>query len=115
VAKTNPTDLARLRGFAGELREQVDERSTQLLARGECILHWLETTYERRESGPTEIPEMPFSGVLLMQTTRRSEAGPVNPFDPLGLTPVPIPYDVFKARLSAERRERTEQLASCAN
>jgi anaerobic magnesium-protoporphyrin IX monomethyl ester cyclase len=115
VAKTNPTDLARLRGFAGELREQVDERSTQLLARGECILHWLETTYERRESGPTEIPEMPFSGVPLMQTTRRSEAGPVNPFDPLGLTPVPIPYDVFKARLSAERRERTEQLASCAN
>jgi hypothetical protein len=105
----------RLRAFAGELRERVDERSTQLLARGECILHWLETTYERRESGPVEMPEMPFSGMSLAETTRRAPGGPVNPFDPLGLTPVPIPYDVFKARLGAERRERCEQTASCAN
>ena len=115
VAKADATDQVRLRTFAAELRERVDERSTQLLARGECILHWLESTYERRESGPVEIPEMPFSGAVPIQTTRRTEAAPANPFDPLGLTPVPIPYDVFKARLNAERRERCEPPAVCAN
>jgi len=115
VAKADPADQVRLRTFAAELRERVDERSTQLLARGECILHWLESTYERRESGPVEIPEMPFSGAVPIQTTRRTEAAPANPFDPLGLTPVPIPYDVFKARLNAERRERCEPPAVCAN
>ena len=115
VAAANPTDQVRLRNFAGQLRERVDERSTQLLARGECILHCLETTYERRESGPAEIPEMIFSSASPTQAARLSMAAPVNPFDPLGLTPVPIPYDVFKARLSAERKERSEQLAPCAN
>ena len=115
VASTDPTDQGRLRSFAGELRERVDERSTQLLARGECILHCLETAYERRESGPAEIPEMTLSGASPTLAARRSEAASVNPFDPLGLTPVPIPYDVFKARLSAVGRERSEQPASCAN
>ena len=115
VASTDPTDQGRLRSFAGELRERVDERSTQLLARGECILHCLETAYERRESGPAEIPEMTLSGASPTLAARRSEAASVNPFDPLGLTPVPIPYDVFKARLSAVRRERSEQPASRVN
>ena len=116
VAKSDPQDQTRLRAFAGELRERVDARSTQLLARGECILSWLETTYQRRETGPVEIPEMPFSDVSSFQPTRRSEAGAVNPFDPFGLTPIPIPYDVFKARLNAERRVHSEQQpASCPN
>jgi len=35
-----------------------------------------------------------------------------NPLDPLGLTPVPIPYDVFKARLAAERDEQPLAAAS---
>ena len=113
VAGTNPTDQARLRGFAAEMRDRIDERSTALLARGERILHWLETTYERRGSGPVEIPELCFPAEVSSQPLRRAETPELNPFDPLGLTPVPIPYDVFKARLGAERREPSEQLASC--
>jgi anaerobic magnesium-protoporphyrin IX monomethyl ester cyclase len=115
VAGADPADQVRLRSFAGELRDRVDERSTTLLARGERILHWLETTYEHRAAGPAEIPDLTFAGAFSTHSTRLSEAAPVNPFDPLGLTPVPIPYDVFKARLNAERKERSEQPAPCEN
>jgi hypothetical protein len=105
----------RLRAFANELRERVDERSTQLLTRGEHILHWLETTYAHRESGPMDIEEMPVYGNRVPYTeTQFAQAGMVNPFDPLGLTPVPIPYDVFKSRLNAEHADNREQLVSCA-
>jgi len=113
VAATDPADQARLRGFAAEMRDRIDERSTQLLARGERILHWLETTYEHRASGPTEIAEVSLPAEVSTQPLRRVEAPEANPFDPLGLTPVPIPYDVFKARLGAEQRQRPDQLASC--
>lgn len=113
VAKTDPTDYVRIRGFAREMREQVDERSRDLLARGEQILNWLETTYERRQQGPVEIPKMPTVGsrypYLPMQA---AEASRVNPFDPLGLIPVPIPYEVFKARLAAEHPKQAESRAT---
>ena len=63
----------------------------QLLARGECILHWLETTYERRESGPVEIPEPPFARLSSTQTVQRSRPDRSILYDPLGLTPFPSP------------------------
>lgn len=114
VARANPSDQARLRGFAAELRERVDERSTELLARGERILHWLENTYAHRASGPGDIEEMPAYSASPPHLTTQSPVAPAdNPFDPLGLTPVPIPYDVFKARLGAEQSGHPQQLESC--
>lgn len=112
VAMTDPSDQPRLHAFASGMRERVDERSMDLLARGEQIQSWLETAYERRAEGRFEVPEFPGAGFRSIGWTLPS-AGSVNPYDPLGLTPVPIPYDVFKARLSDERLE--QQAASCAN
>jgi anaerobic magnesium-protoporphyrin IX monomethyl ester cyclase len=104
VSGSNPSDQVKLRAFAAELRERVDERSIQLLARGESILHWLEATYANRESGPVEVPDLrACTGPACPATTERSQSARANPFDPLGLTPVPIPYEVFRARLNAER------------
>ena len=104
VARTDPSDQVRLRAFAGELRDRIDGRSAELTARGEAILHWLEASYANREFGPVEAPEIPaYAGRASLKATELPEAGRTNPFDPLGLTPVPIPYEVFKARLSAER------------
>lgn len=115
VAKTDPTDQARLGGFAGETRERVDERSSELLERGERILNWLETTYERRQSGPVDGPELSlFATRSANPATQAPEPEWGNAVDPLGLTPVPIPYDVFKARLSAERTEHLEKVAPSA-
>jgi anaerobic magnesium-protoporphyrin IX monomethyl ester cyclase len=115
VAKTDPTDQARLGGFAGQMRERVDERSSELLARGERLLNWLETTYERRQSGPVDAPELSPSGRRgAYPATQAREPGLGNAFDPLGLTPVPIPYDIFQARLSAERTAHLEKLAPSA-
>jgi anaerobic magnesium-protoporphyrin IX monomethyl ester cyclase len=114
VAKTDPGDQVRLRGFASELRERIDERSLDLLARGESILNWLETAYARRESGPVEMPEMPLARTNSQNSLAETlEPRGRNPLDPLGLIPVPIPYDVFRARLNAERTD-TPQPASCA-
>ena len=113
VAAADPSDQVRLRAFAGELRERVDERSTELLSRGERILHWLESAYARRKSGPVEIPDLPVYTARGFAPPRESQgAGRMNPFDPLGLTPVPIPYEVFKARLSRDPGERCEQPVS---
>ncbi|HXK04723.1 MAG TPA: radical SAM protein [Verrucomicrobiae bacterium] len=113
VAVADPSDQVRLRAFAGELRERVDERSTELLARGERILHWLESAYACRESGPVEIPDLPvYTARSFAASPDSQNAGGVNPFDPLGLTPVPIPYEVFKARLSRDLGERREQPVS---
>ncbi len=116
VVKTDPTDQARLNGFAGEMRERVDQRSSELLERGERILNWLETTYARRQSGPVDAPEVGPSGIHYAYPATSARApGSGNAFDPLGLTPVPIPYDVFKARLNAERTEHLEKPAPAAN
>lgn len=112
VAKADPSDQPRLHAFASEMRERVDERSMELLVRGERIQSWLETAYERRGQGRFEPPELPGAGFRSFTSTLPG-AGWVNPYDPLGLTPVPIPYDVFKARLTDERLE--QQAASGAN
>jgi radical SAM superfamily enzyme YgiQ (UPF0313 family) len=107
IARSDPRDQVRLRGFAHQMRERVDERSRELLARGECILNWLETTYLRRDEGPVEAPEMP-AATGRISYPPQAAAEYSNPLDPLGLTPVPIPYDVFKARLNAERQQDPE-------
>jgi anaerobic magnesium-protoporphyrin IX monomethyl ester cyclase len=110
VAGCDPDDQVRLRDFAREMRERVDGRSRDLLARGEQILHWLETSYARRDEGPLEALEMPaITGPVVGLRQQAPESG--NPLDPLGLTPVPIPYQVFKARLTAERRQEPRKAA----
>jgi len=110
VARADPSDQVRMRAFAREMRERVDERSRGLQARGERILSFLETAYQRRSKGCYEIPDMPPSEPRAMPT-QPSAPGWNSPFDPLGLTPVPIPYDLFKARLAAERQEHAAQAA----
>ena len=116
VVKRDLSDQAKLRRFAGELRECVDGRSIGLLARGEWILHWLETTYARRDSGPVDMPDMPgYSFSAPLAPSVGAASGRTSLLDPLGLTPVPIPYEVFKARLNAEQTEQPEQPACCAS
>jgi hypothetical protein len=101
VATADPLDQPRLHAFASEMRERVDERSMDLLARGEQIQGWLEAAYERRADGRFEVPQ---SHASAFRSFAATVAGPgwTNPYDPLGLTPVPIPYDVFRARLADE-------------
>jgi anaerobic magnesium-protoporphyrin IX monomethyl ester cyclase len=104
VSRCNPADQPRIREFAREMRETVDERSRELLVSGESILKWLETSYERRGQGTVDMSEMPVNRSHYGSPPESKEPQPgwPNPFDPLGLTPIPIPYDVFKARLAAE-------------
>jgi radical SAM superfamily enzyme YgiQ (UPF0313 family) len=107
VAVTDPTNTAKSREFASEMRQRIDDRSRDLLARGECILKWLETTYDRRALGPVAVPEMLDTGTAT-PTLRGRPFQTANPLDPLGLTPVPIPYELFKSRLEGERQSTTE-------
>lgn len=48
VAKEDPHNQVRVRAFAREMRQTVDDRSYELHAQGERILSWLNRTYERR-------------------------------------------------------------------
>lgn len=100
VARGN-LEADRSRAFAGEMRQRIDDRSRDLLTRGEGILKWLEAAYEHRDSGLLDVPAELETGTATV-APRPTQAP--NPLDPLGLTPVPIPYDIFKARMEDERR-----------
>jgi radical SAM superfamily enzyme YgiQ (UPF0313 family) len=109
VVVAEPADKDGARNFAQEMRQRIDERSRDLLARGECILKWLETAYERRELGPVAVPESLDIGPASAMLSRRPIQA-TNPLDPLGLIPVPIPYDVFKVQLEGERQSNATPL-----
>lgn len=104
VAVSDPSDAGGARQFASQMRQRIDDRSRALLARGECILKWLETAYERRELGPVAVPEMLEGGATTGRSPNRTGQA-ANPLDPLGLIPVPIPYEIFKSQLEGERRQ----------
>ena len=57
VARCNPSDYARIRTFARELRERVDCHSRGLLTRGERVLNCLEATYAHRKAGFDGLPK----------------------------------------------------------
>ncbi len=96
VEHCDPEDQSHLRGFSAQMRERIDNRSRDLLMRGERILNALETSHGRQS--PVEVPEF-------TAWQRPAPPAPVNTLDPLGLTPTPIPYDVFRARMEAEQQE----------
>jgi hypothetical protein len=115
VSVADPADAAKSLAFSREMRERIDERSRELLATGERIIAWLEATYEARDRGPVPPPEAP--GPLARSgaaVPSRPGSGWNSPFDPLGLTPVPIPYEVWSARRAAEREGREEDAERAA-
>lgn len=99
VASSGARQTGGAHAFANQMRQRIDDRSRELIGKGECIVQWLETAYQRRDVGPSVIPEV--LGDLPSFSERASPA--VNPLDPLGLVPVPVPYEVFKSRLEQER------------
>jgi anaerobic magnesium-protoporphyrin IX monomethyl ester cyclase len=104
VSQAKAIDQTSIQGFAREMRQSVDGRSQALLSRGEQILDWLEATYEQCHTH--EETSVAGSGRPLLST--RDEA---NPFDPLGMTPVPIPYLLFRAKLAETATEHNETLS----
>ncbi len=122
VAASDPNDQVRIRDFAREMRERVDERSRELRAQGECIQSRLGDAYERRDQGakvarptPTEVglpflgcKPVPYRGLdsLVELELATPEAGWVDVADLFGIAPAPIPYHVFKNRLEQQKEER---------
>jgi anaerobic magnesium-protoporphyrin IX monomethyl ester cyclase len=120
VAVVDPSDHATIRTFAREVREHVDERSAELHAQGEIILHWLNDAYERSGRGSNvlrlrseSLAEMlflgckpvPYSGLdglgrQVFAVPMSKAAGKEDLFE---ITPFFIPYNIFKSRMSQQK------------
>lgn len=116
VTVVDPSDQVAIRDFARKLREQVDERSRELHARGERIQGWLGEAYEHRDKNvkpakfvPTEVglpflecKPVPYYGVDSLPELEFAalKAGGGDGVDLIGLASAPIPYNVFKRRLT---------------
>jgi radical SAM superfamily enzyme YgiQ (UPF0313 family) len=111
----DPTDQVRIRGFAQEMRQEVDAASERLRREGESILSWLENAQSGGEIAsrfsrpqPTVASDLSWEGQAIPYSGL--DALGQSPLDPgavdlFGLGTRPIPYDVFRQRLDAERRE----------
>jgi hypothetical protein len=119
-----------LHGFAREMRQEVDRRSSVLFDDGERIIEWLTNLYERRDEEPPATPApypinmgtrahasaelsgphaslMPYRGPQSLQ-----EAGPewggtgryALP-DLFGVAPGAIPYETFRKALAQQEEE----------
>lgn len=119
VAACDPSDYIAIRAFAREIRQSVDERSAELHAQGERILHWLERSYESRGQG-AKVPKLlpageglsfldwepvPYRGLESLTELDWTPPAAGNGADLFGLASGPIPYDVFKSRLAAQESE----------
>ena len=121
VADAPALDYASIRGFAREMRRQVDERSKTLHIQGEKILNWLTDTYTRREKStfgmqdrnpaidslPFLAPRpMPYTEIGQMEEMEFSADCPEDlqkSLDFFGIAPVAIPYSEFKHRLAGQK------------
>lgn len=115
VAGCDPADQAGIRAFARDLRERVDRHSGVLLTRGERILNWLEETYARRKAGckgPVPAPAEDPAAVAAAQTSSVPEIAGLEfirvpgweRIDLFGVSRAPVPYEVFRSRLTEQSR-----------
>jgi radical SAM superfamily enzyme YgiQ (UPF0313 family) len=121
VAGADPKDQTAIRAFAGEMREKVDARSTELHADGERLLRWITASHEQRQplpasalapgSQPAESPWAAWAAIPYRGLETLEQPVPVMPDDgwlaALGLldpaSTRPIPYDEFKRQLEQEK------------
>jgi len=108
IKSTDPANRLALQGFAGEMREIVDEGSRGLHLQGERILEALNEAYDRRglsvsqiASSPAASCASPFFGMGGPEQGAYSQ-GYIGLIDLFGLTPTPIPYQTFKSQLSRQ-------------
>lgn len=125
VAACDPADGVALRSFARDARLRVDQHSRELLVRGERILNSLEDTYARNVPGvPYYAPAPPQP--LGFDPAKEHIPTPVIPgleftrpgsgwegVDLFGVAQAPVPYNIFRARLTEETR--TGEEAVCAS
>jgi anaerobic magnesium-protoporphyrin IX monomethyl ester cyclase len=117
-----PGDDISIRAFAKEMRQGVDDKSAELKAKGEFLLHWLEETNAgrgRQEDILASLPGtrarsfassqyLPYRGLDSLQNFDflGPEMGWVDGIQPFGLSPAAIPYTTFKEQLAKHREER---------
>jgi anaerobic magnesium-protoporphyrin IX monomethyl ester cyclase len=114
VMANDPHDQVLIRGFARQMREEVDAASASLRHDGERILAWLEDAYADVAAGspqrqvtaqwadlelPWETQAIPYRGVEHLADASLS----IGDLDLFGLGSRPIPYGEFRKRLDAER------------
>jgi radical SAM superfamily enzyme YgiQ (UPF0313 family) len=124
VAACNPRDDAAIRSFARDQRTRVDRHSATLLVRGERLLNWLEATYARKEAGlrgPAPVPVEQSDSALPATHSGvpdipgldfiRSGSG-WEQIDLFGVARAPVPYDVFRLRLTEYKRSGAQNADS---
>jgi hypothetical protein len=110
-----------MRGFAKEMRQEVDARSSNLHAQGERLIDWMTDAYERRAGGHPMPPPpqvrtvqpaqraslVPYRGLESLQRreyaaaqAERGDAG-----DLFGIAPGAIAYDEFKRQMAEMEEE----------
>lgn len=100
VTDVDTNDHLAIRGFAREMRIQVDERSAELRVQGERLLRRLDDAYEYHIKGD-RAPGREMLGNLEFAAPR-SMSG-THPFD---VAPAAIPYHVFKNRMNKQKEGR---------
>ena len=120
IESADPSNRLELQGFAADMRAVVDGRSRHLHSQGERILNALNYAYDRRSQGSPGAwparersvealqagfasPYFGMGGPEQGAYTLRSTETSMGEADIFGLTPVPIPYHLFKSQLSRER------------
>ncbi len=107
VEAEDPGEQLAIRGFAREMRERVDERSSELHARGESLLQRLNDAYKRRgqKTGRPELPAagfmgckpVPYQGLDSLEKSKLDKVGMIiGPF-------TAIPYNVFRNQMERQR------------
>ena len=118
----DPGDGLSIRAFAKEMRQRVDDKSAELKAKGEFLLHWLEetnagrgrhvslpatpiATCSRPLPGPQFVPYSDLDGLENVDFLG-PEMGWVDGIHVFGLSPTVVPYTTFKEELAKYQEER---------
>ena len=128
VAAIDPKDHVMISDFAGEMRDQVDERSSKLHAQGEQILRWLNEAFERRGEGAQKPKPMqrkvglpflscnslPYTGLDSVRELKASagltgEVGWIHGTNLFTRAPEVIPYNIFRKQLAKESQKESER------
>jgi len=130
VVRADPADQLMLQGFAREMRQEVDRRSSLLFDDGERLIQWLTNLYERRGEEPSAAPQpypIPLglprqagAGLPARQTSPMPYRGPQSldeagpewagtgryalP-DLFGIAPGAVPYETFRKALAQQNEE----------
>ncbi len=122
VVDCPPGEDIAIRAFAKEMRQRVDAKSSELKAKGEFLLHWLEETNAGRGrklelpfSGPAPVirhsrgsAPVPYHGLASLENVDflSPDLGWVDGLQGFGLSPDVIPYTAFKEQLTKDQEER---------